>query len=200
MQAILSFLNNNEGAIMVIMTGVYVFATIRICRFNAKSVKATRDQVAESKRQFEESKRLEVMPVLTIESEQGIVNRSVPSNIGPDIKKTLSSIYVKNIGLGTAHTLKCYKNFNQGNEKWEDLVRYLQVGETTPIRIQTYYGDQSENKDEVFTFDFSFFDLLNNEYSQKIDLVSKCDGGSFIISDCKVHDVTLIQKGESSDV
>lgn len=179
---------------MVAITVVYVFATIAICVANFKSAKATHEQVIESKRQYEESKRLEVMPVLTIESEQGIVNRSIPSSIGSDIKITLSGIKVKNIGLGTAHSLKSKKNFNQGNEKWEDLIRYLQVGETTPIFIQTYYGDKSQGENEVFSFDFSFFDLLNNEYTQRIDLVSRCDNGFFSISDCKVYDVTLIKK------
>lgn len=43
--------------IMVIITGIYVVATILICVFNYRSAKATRDQVAESRRQFEESNR-----------------------------------------------------------------------------------------------------------------------------------------------
>lgn len=180
--------------LMVAITVVYVIATIAICVANFKSAKATREQVAESKRQYEESKRLEVMPVLTIESKQGIVNRSKPSSIGSDINMTLSGIKVKNIGLGTAHSLKCKINYNQGNDKWENLIRYLQVGETTPIFIQTYYCDKSQSENDVLSIDFSFFDLLDNEYSQKIDLVPRCDNGSFSIADCKVHAVTSLKK------
>lgn len=43
--------------IMVIITAIYVFATIFICVFNYRSAKATREQVAEAKRQFEEVNR-----------------------------------------------------------------------------------------------------------------------------------------------
>ena len=43
--------------IMVIITFVYVIATILICVFNYRSAKATREQVAEAKRQYEEINR-----------------------------------------------------------------------------------------------------------------------------------------------
>ena len=52
--------------VMVWITVVYVIATILICYANLKSARATREQVAESKRQFEESKRLEKMPYFDI--------------------------------------------------------------------------------------------------------------------------------------
>lgn len=52
--------------LMVGITGIYVIATIFICVFNARSDKATREQIAESKRQFEETKRLEYMPCFEI--------------------------------------------------------------------------------------------------------------------------------------
>lgn len=43
--------------IMVIITCVYVIATILICLFNYRSAKATREQVAEARRQYEEINR-----------------------------------------------------------------------------------------------------------------------------------------------
>ena len=43
--------------LMVIITFVYVVATVFICWANIKSAKATRDQLAESKRQFDEENR-----------------------------------------------------------------------------------------------------------------------------------------------
>ena len=43
--------------IMIAITAVYVIATIFICIFNYRSAKATREQLAESKRQFEENNR-----------------------------------------------------------------------------------------------------------------------------------------------
>jgi len=50
-------LNDNQGAIMVIITFVYVIATIAICIANIRSAKASKDQLEESKRQFLESQK-----------------------------------------------------------------------------------------------------------------------------------------------
>ncbi len=47
----------NADWVMVVMTAVYVIATILICVFNYRSAKATKEQVAEAKKQFEESNR-----------------------------------------------------------------------------------------------------------------------------------------------
>ncbi len=52
--------------LMVGITSVYVIATTFICIFNARSDKVTREQIAESKRQFEETKRLEYMPCFEV--------------------------------------------------------------------------------------------------------------------------------------
>lgn len=43
--------------LMVIITAIYVVATIFICHANIKSAQATREQLAESKRQFDEENR-----------------------------------------------------------------------------------------------------------------------------------------------
>ena len=80
MENIINFLNVNNGALMVIITAVYVVATIQICRANIKSAKASNAQVAaakeqtdavkaqldESKREYEETKRLEHMPYMQV--------------------------------------------------------------------------------------------------------------------------------------
>lgn len=43
--------------LMVIITAIYVVATIFICLANIKSAEATREQLVESKRQFDEENR-----------------------------------------------------------------------------------------------------------------------------------------------
>lgn len=55
--------------IMVIITAVYVVATIVICIFNYKSAKASNNQVVESKRQFDESNRPHVFAGIEFVSE-----------------------------------------------------------------------------------------------------------------------------------
>ena len=48
------------------ITTVYVIATIFICMANIKSAKASRDQIAESQRQFGEDQRIKLLPYFQI--------------------------------------------------------------------------------------------------------------------------------------
>lgn len=45
---VITWLNDNNGFVMAILTFVYVVATILICVFNYKSAKATNEQTKES--------------------------------------------------------------------------------------------------------------------------------------------------------
>lgn len=57
MMEFIRFLDCHEGSLMVVITAIYVLATILICRANIKSAAATREQVKEMKRQYEEEHR-----------------------------------------------------------------------------------------------------------------------------------------------
>ncbi|MGN0607115.1 MAG: hypothetical protein ACI4JM_11390 [Oscillospiraceae bacterium] len=57
MNNIMEWLNDNSGALTVIITFVYVVATIFIWNANKLSANATKEQLAESKRQFDEQNR-----------------------------------------------------------------------------------------------------------------------------------------------
>lgn len=47
----IAWINENNGFLMVIITFVYVIATVFICIFNAKSARASRDQITASQKQ-----------------------------------------------------------------------------------------------------------------------------------------------------
>ena len=57
LKQMIEFLDIHAGSLTFIVTFVYVIATIFICIANIRSAKATREQVAEQKRQFDESNR-----------------------------------------------------------------------------------------------------------------------------------------------
>lgn len=59
------WIQNNDSALMVVITFIYVLATVFIFVANYKSAKATREQLEESKRQFKESQRLSVLPFIS---------------------------------------------------------------------------------------------------------------------------------------
>ncbi len=48
--------------VMVVLTAIYVLATILICYYNYGATKASRDQAAEMRRQYEEDNR----PYITV--------------------------------------------------------------------------------------------------------------------------------------
>ena len=48
---------------MVVLTGIYVIATIFICRFNYGATQASKEQAAEMRRQYDEDNR----PYITVE-------------------------------------------------------------------------------------------------------------------------------------
>ena len=54
---IIAFLNENNGALMVLITLIYVIATIAIWLANKQSAKSSEKQLQESKRQFSELNR-----------------------------------------------------------------------------------------------------------------------------------------------
>lgn len=80
--------------LMVILTFVYVIATIAICIFNYKSAKATREQIAESKRQFEE------------------VNRPYVNIVFEIVKGGLACLIISNNGSKIAENVKININKN----------------------------------------------------------------------------------------
>ena len=55
MNAIICWLNNNNGALMVLITLVYVIATISISHSNRKSAEASREQILSSQKQQEQN-------------------------------------------------------------------------------------------------------------------------------------------------
>lgn len=50
MQSVLYFLNDNQGALMVVITAIYVLATILICRANSKSADMSKKQLVQQEK------------------------------------------------------------------------------------------------------------------------------------------------------
>lgn len=101
------WLNVNDGCAMAILTFVYVIATIFICRYNAKSASATKEQIKESQRQFEENIRANVIPrFITLE---GQLYCLAFHNVG----KTMANKLIINISKEWIECLrKTKKNYN----------------------------------------------------------------------------------------
>ena len=169
--------------LMVGITGIYVIATIFICIFNGKSAKATREQVAESHRQFEETKRLQVMPFLQISVHDSMVNANedllsstmlvvLNRNEPNEYKKCDYTICIKNIGLGIAHHISCdYYSSNQStNDKKDDVA--IGVNGLFSKNAQFVIHENCNQSHGVrFSTTVRYCDILGNRYHQKVNMV-----------------------------
>ena len=159
----------------VIITAVYVVATIFICIYNGKSAKAAREQLAESQRQFEENlknsnekERRKVQPylMLTAVNVDGIYNRFLLSFV--------------NYGDGSAKEIKYITNEDEQflvlyqKDKFYKAVisspiskSYLRKEQTMEFGVAILEENKNGNLLFEVKFKISFKDLLDNEYEQE---------------------------------
>lgn len=171
-----------SNSIMVLITFIYVVATIEICRANIKSAEATKEQLEESKRQFNETKRLEHMPYMQVSFGEWITSDKRGSYL-PDmwleINRTSDnrsassgmSIEVTNIGLGLAVNLKC-KWISAGIEQEQHLsASLLKRGECcNSTFIISAAIPEKEPQYADTSLIICFDDFLGNHYEQTVDI------------------------------
>jgi len=114
-------INTYSGALTFIVTTVYVIATVKILKANNESAKATREQVVESRRQFSENQRLQIMPSFQINVRKTNGGLSLPDMNLCILSKVYAEeslfsvvslkMSIKNVGLGTARDM-CYQWFD----------------------------------------------------------------------------------------
>jgi len=175
MEDILIFLESYSGAFTFLITVVYVVATIFICFANIKSAQASRAQIAESQKQFEETKRLECMPFLQMEisNERENPNFDFDLPLVDDNKEyTISKIVkLKNIGNGTATTIT-YSWYSRGLKSMQSdypPINAIMKGDEYYILISCDTNEEMPMEtDAILTFGYN--DLLGHSYEQKVIL------------------------------
>lgn len=143
--------------LMVIITLVYVVATIFICVANVNSAKATREQLAESRRQFDEENRAFVtvtfdivrsgLAVLCIENHGKQIANNVKIRIAPEFVDNMtdegSKVRIQEL---------CKASFTLGiGRKWYAcLGSHFELGKLSevPLTVDISYSDgQGEHKE-----------------------------------------------------
>lgn len=175
--------------LMVGITFIYVIATIAIWMANNKSAEATREQLNESKRQFEESKRLETMPFLQLEIpiEQTSPLFEIELDLcDGDATDTLYKIVkLKNLGNGTATNITYLWEYNTVAKTLHDYqqINPIMAGDSYNFQL-TFNIDKAIEGASNGALIWQFDDLLGNSYVQEVllefyegDLVC-CDNGT----------------------
>ena len=161
--------------LMVGITAVYVVATIFISCANIKSANATRDQLTESKRQYEDKKRLEIMPYIQFEQTKDNANHEL--NLVLDSGDKLTGKYIllvrmKNIGNGTAKDIAYTYQWNNGantHDRGAFPVQALSSGESQTIKV-VFFHTVEKRAERSACFVLRYRDLLENAYTQKLNL------------------------------
>lgn len=176
------FLKEYSEPLMVLITFVYVVATVEICRANIESADANRDQLAESKRQYEDKKRLEIMPYLQFEKiEKTTFPANYELNLVLDSGENRTAHYVlvlrmKNIGIGTAKDIVYtyqWDNCTQSHDRGSFPVQALSSNESQVIKIVfAHQVGTPDNREACFILRYR--DLLENKYVQHFSLKFNC--------------------------
>lgn len=157
------------------ITAVYVIATIFICKANIKAANASRDQIAESQRQFDESKRLECMPFLQMQ----ISCDDNPPEFKIDLPmcdenavQTISKVVkLKNVGNGTATTITYDWRCDAVSDVHCEYPPFnaIMQGDASYI-ILCCDVNHAINEEECPVLTLYYEDLLGHSYKQQIIL------------------------------
>ncbi len=165
--------------IMVIITGVYVFATIFICIFNYRSAKATREQVAEAKRQYEEINRAYITYEFLYEKRTyyGIRFTNHGKRVANHVQILLKKEFIESI---TETSFSTYLNKQKGKEfvlgigQSFDIYfgsnEYRQSSNKLPLEGQLVYEDDKGSYYEPFFVDIEHYATIFSVKSEAEDL------------------------------
>ena len=162
--------------LMLAVTVIYVVATIVISVFNGRSAKATKEQVEESRRQFEETKRLELMPFLQVEIPPEIGKPcfviELPCTDVDNNQDIYSIVYVKNIGNGSATNILYSWEIKETKKTINGYppINAIMSGDGYCFQITLFIDDEIEF-DEIGVLTWQYDDLLGRSYEQKVTLI-----------------------------
>lgn len=164
MLQLIEFLDAHDGAFMVIITLIYVVATIAICIANLRSAKATRDQLEESKHQYEEEHRAFISYEFIYENRvwYGLRftnhGKRVATNVQLQLDKDFIDSLIEQSAKEQLRRLEG-KEFTLGIEQSYDIFfggnKFRERPNEVPIQGKVLYKDRNGTYADSFYIDFS---------------------------------------------
>ena len=206
--SVCNFLNANSGALMVIITVVYVVATIAIWRANSTSAKATKEQTEESKRQFEETKRLEHLPVMkvrfTSKEPKDFLDAfytDMVFNFGSIGVQSVGingkCVELSNVGVGLAVDISCRFTVAERCIKDRFSQTVLSPNQMCESTIDISADASEEPRPVKGTLVVCFKDVLDNHYGQPVEVALLIHNLGIEIENYRVHEPILIDLVEN---
>ncbi len=169
MLEILKYLDDHSGSLTFLVTAVYVVATIFICRANINSAKATRDQLAEVKRQYEEEHRPYISYQFIFERRTfyGMRFTNHGRRVANHVKILLNEDFLKSLGTSQfVEPLKVLKDkeFSLGIGQSYDIFfgadEFRANPHKKPISGEILYQDMKVTYQESFEIDFAKYGTI----------------------------------------
>lgn len=150
--------------LMIVITAVYVIATILICIANFKSAKATREQAAEARRQYEEEHRAFISYELIYEQRvfYGLRFTNHGKRVATNVQLQLDKDFIESLMdqsiKDQLHNLDG-KEFTLGIEQSYDIYfggdKFRERPNKVPIQGEILYNDRCGEYTDSFYIDFS---------------------------------------------
>ena len=160
--------------LMVVITAIYVGATIAIWFANNKSARMTEKQLEESRAQFEQSKRLECMPFLQLElctPERASFGSTFPLYKNDALNESFEIVKLRNLGNGTAINLIYTWECKDVNKTETDCMPICAIQKGDTYYWQMNFETDADLRDYFHgKLCFEYNDLLGYTYEQKVDI------------------------------
>ena len=151
---------------MVVLTAIYVLATIFICYFNYGSTKASREQAAEMRRQYEEENR----PYITVEliyerkAFYGLQFSNHGKRLADHVRIQLDQAFVDSLNepsfratLERTKGKECIIGIGQHYDLYFGTNKFRENTEKSALSGQVTYQDGSRTYTEAFSIDFDSY-------------------------------------------
>lgn len=151
---------------MVVLTAIYVLATILICYFNYGSTKASREQAAEMRRQYEEENR----PYITVEliyerkAFYGLRFSNHGKRLADHVRIQLDQAFLDSLNepsfrttLERAKGKECIIGIGQHYGLYFGTNKFRENAEKAALSGQVTYQDGNRTYTEAFSIDFDSY-------------------------------------------
>lgn len=178
MEEFIQFLDLHSGSLTVLVTAmsmiitlVYVVATIFICRANIRSAEATREQVAEARHQYEEEHRPYISYQFIFERRAfyGMRFMNYGRRVANHVQIKLDEDFISSIresafydGLSELHTKEFALGIGQSYDIYFGASEFRDSPNKKPIRGVVLYCDSETgaNYQEPFEIDFEKYGTI----------------------------------------
>ena len=169
---------------MVLITLVYVVATIFICWANFKSAKFSKEQVREMQKQFEENNRpyVETELIFVKRAFYGLRFINNGNIVANNVRVELSSDFVDSLEPSMRERIKkqegksCVIGAHQSYDLYFGTSKYLKENYKAPASGKINYFAKNKEYEENFSIDLENYMTIfsvNSDYEDVIELAKK---------------------------